>query len=78
MAIERDIINQKEYARQEGIAEGEARGRLEGLAEGRSEIARAMLARGMDVATVAEITGLDESQIKSLQCRYASSFSLNS
>ena len=50
----------------EGLAEGEAKGRsegkAEGLAEGKAEervlIAKAMIAKGMDVNTISEITGL--------------------
>ena len=45
-------------------------GKEEGLAEGigkEMRIARTMLAKGMDAATVMEITGLSESQLKQLK-----------
>ena len=52
--------------RSEGFSEGKAKGRsegkAEGLAEGKAEervlIAKAMIAKGMDVNTISEITGL--------------------
>ena len=46
----------------EGLAQGEAKGRSEGKAEGLAEgkilTAKAMIAKGMDVNTISEITGL--------------------
>ncbi len=50
----------------EGLAEGEARGRAEGRAEGLADTARAMKARGMDTALIADITGLTQDQIAEL------------
>ena len=64
--------------RSEGFSEGEAKGRSEGKAEGLAEgeakgkaeervlIAKAMLAKGMDVNTISEITGLSCEEVKSL------------
>ncbi len=57
-----------------GLQEGRAEGRAEGLQEGRAEgehdkalqIAKTMLSKGFDAATVAEMTGLQESEIKDL------------
>lgn len=66
MAIERDILNQREFAREEGRAQGIAQGKLEGIAQGKLEIARAMLAKGMSVQDIVEITGLEESQVREL------------
>lgn len=79
----RDIKNSIDTAKREGKEEGLAEGREKGLAEGlvkglaegmekgmnkRSlEIARKMLANGMDAATVMEITGLSESQLQQLK-----------
>ena len=79
----RDIKNSIDTAKREGKEEGLAEGMKKGLAEGvekglaegmekgmnkRSlEIARKMLANGMDAATVMEITGLPESQLKQLK-----------
>lgn len=74
MTTERDIINQKEFARQEGRAEGLAEGKAEGLAEGKAEglaqakaeIAKGMLIKGIDIQIIVELTGLTETEIRSL------------
>ena len=78
MTTERDLKNQFEYARKvaiaEGMAEGRAEGKAEGLAEGRAEgmalahveIAKNMLAMGLDVDTISKATGLSVDQINSL------------
>ena len=75
----RDIKNSIDTAKREGKEEGLAEGMEKGLAEGRKkglekgmnkrslEIARKMLANGMDAATVMEITGLSESQLQQLK-----------
>ena len=71
----RDIKNSIDTAKREGKEEGLAEGMEKGLAEGMEkgmnqrslEIARTMLAKGMDAATVMEITGLSESQLKQLK-----------
>ncbi len=55
-----------EQGRAEGLAEGEAKGKAEGRAEGkaegqaetRTEIARALLAKGMSAELVKEVTGV--------------------
>ena len=64
----RDIKNSIDTAKREGKEEGLAEGMEKGLAEGMEkrslEIARKMLANGMDAATVMEITGLSESQLQ--------------
>ena len=72
--MERDAIQieaEKRYAireaREEALAEGEARGEARGKAEGKLEIARAFLAEGVDVATIAKCTGLSEKTIKTLK-----------
>ena len=71
----RDIKNSIDTAKREGKEEGLAEGMGKGLAEGMEkgmnkrslEIARKMLANGMDAATVMEITGLSESQLQQLK-----------
>ena len=79
----RDIKNSIDTAKREGKEEGLAEGMEKGLAEGMEkglaegmekgmsqrslEIARKMLAKGMDAATVMEITGLSERQLKQLK-----------
>lgn len=40
-----------------------------GRAEGRAEVARTMLERGMDVKTIAELSGLTEAEIERLSVR---------
>ena len=75
----RDIKNSIDTAKREGKEEGIAEGMEKGLAEGMEkglaegmekgmnqrslEIARKMLANGMDAATVMEITGLSEEEM---------------
>ena len=78
MTTERDIINQKEFARQEGraegkaeglaegLAEGEAKGKAEGRAEAKTEIARGMLENGIDLKLIVKLTGLSEEEVRSL------------
>ena len=79
----RDIKNSIDTAKREGKEEGLAEGMEKGLAEGMEkglaegmekgmsqrslEIARTMLAKGMDAEMVMEITGLSESQLKQLK-----------
>ena len=71
----RDIKNSIDTAKREGMEKGLAEGMEKGLAEGMEkgmsqrslEIARMMLAKGMDAATVMEITGLSERQLKQLK-----------
>ncbi len=58
MTTERDIINQKEFARQEG--------RAEGLAEAKAELAKGMLSKGIDIQIIVELTGMTETEIRSL------------
>ena len=67
----RDIRNSIDTAKREGKEEGLAEGMEKGIEKGMNqrslEIARKMLAKGMDVATVMEITGLAESQLLQLK-----------
>ncbi|MFW5497320.1 MAG: Rpn family recombination-promoting nuclease/putative transposase, partial [Segatella copri] len=68
----RDIKNSIDTAKREGKEEGLAEGMEKGLAEGMErgmtqrslEIARKMLANGMDTATVMKITGLSAEQLE--------------
>jgi predicted transposase/invertase (TIGR01784 family) len=50
------------FARKEGVAIGETRGEIKGVLR----TARRMKAKGLDVALIAEITGLSEAEIESL------------
>ncbi len=67
----RDIKNSIDTAKREGKEEGLAEGMEKGIEKGMNqrslEIARKMLAKGMDVATVMEITGLSKSQLLQLK-----------
>ena len=56
MTTERDIYNQIAYARKEGKVEGIA----EGVAQGKAEIARNLLAAGVDIKIIASSIGLTE------------------
>lgn len=71
----RDIKNSidaaKREEKEEGLAEGMEKGLAEGMEKGMNqrslEIARTMLAKGIDAAMVMEITGLSESQLQQLK-----------
>ena len=63
----RDIKNSIDTAKREGKEEGLAEGMEKGLEKRSLEIARKMLANGMDAAMVMEITGLSESQLQQLK-----------
>ncbi len=69
--IKNSIGTAKREGKEEGLAEGMEKGLAEGMEKGMSqrslEIAGTMLAKGMDVATVMEITGLSESQLLQLK-----------
>ena len=81
----RDIKNSVDTAKREGIAEGKEigmkegmekgmeKGREEGRAEGMNlrslEIARKMLAKGMDEASIMDMTGLTAEEIKLLKAK---------
>ena len=75
MKAYRDIKNSIDTAKREGIAEGMKqgmeKGRAEGIAEGMNlrslEIARKMLAKGMDEASIMDMTGLTAEEIKLLK-----------
>ena len=59
----RDIKNSIDTAKREGKEEGLAEGMEKGMNQRSQEIARKMLANGMDAATVMEITGLSEEEM---------------
>ena len=74
MVTKTDIIYMKRESfeegraegRSEGIAEGEARGRSEGEADTRREVAKKMLADGLDATVIAKYTGLPKSEVEKL------------
>ena len=67
----RDIKNSVDTAKREGIEIGMAKGMEKGRAEGMNlrslEIARKMLAKGMDEASIMDMTGLTAEEIKLLK-----------
>lgn len=65
--IKNSIDTAKREGKEEGLAEGIEKGIEKGMNQRSLEIARKMLAKGMDVATVMEITGLAESQLLQLK-----------
>ena len=67
MITERDYQNILATAREQGLAEGEARGIERGRTAGLVEVARKLLASGMPEAQVAEFTGLTAEQLEGLR-----------
>lgn len=65
--IKNSIDTVKREGKEEGLAEGMEKGIEKGMNQRSLEIARTMLAKGMDAATVMEITGLSESQLLQLK-----------
>lgn len=63
------LVDSNNISLEKGLALGREEGRAEGLAQGRAdslaEVARAMLAKGMDAATIFELTGLKDTDIAS-------------
>ena len=66
----RDIKNSVDTAKREGIAEGMEKGMKQGMEQRSLEIARKMLTKGMDEATVMEITGLSAELIQQLKAEF--------
>ena len=78
----RDIKNSVDTAKRQGIAEGMKPGMEKGMKQGMKqgmekgmeqrslEIARKMLAKGMDAASVMEITGLSAEQMQQLKAEF--------
>lgn len=67
----RDLKNSLDTALRDGFKKGRAEGfnvgKAEGRAEGRAEIASAMLAKGMSIDTISELTGLSADEIQKLR-----------
>ena len=73
-----DLTSHRDFAREEGLAEGRAKGRAEGIAKGRAEgraegiaetkleNARKMKAIGLTIDQIRTITGLSSESIKAL------------
>ncbi len=57
--IKNSIDTALELGREQGLAEG--------IEQGRAEIVLSMLAKGLDIAAVSELTGLSVEEIRTLQ-----------
>ena len=74
MNTERDLRNQLDYARSEGLAKGMAQGIEKGMKKGieqgeanaKAAIAKAMKDKGIDIATISECTGIPIEEIGKL------------
>ena len=62
-ALERE----RERFFQNGLREGKQEGLLEGEQKGRIETAKAMIAKGMEITLISEITNLPEAQLLQLK-----------
>lgn len=66
-----DYANIIDYARENGIAIGEERGiaigKEQGIAIQNAHITTAMLAKGMDIELICELTGLSQEEINALK-----------
>ena len=62
MTTERDLRNQMDYAKKEGIQEG----RAEGIAEGINLVIRQMITKGMTVQQVADIVDMTAEEIEAI------------
>ena len=72
VSVERTLIDDSyQKGKEEGIEKGRAEGMKQGLEKGmkngKIEIARKMLAKGMDEATVMDMTGLTAEEIKQMK-----------
>jgi len=71
----RDIKNSIETAKEEGLKEGEIKGKIEGKIEGlkegeikgKIEIATKALKKGLSIKDISELTGLTETEIKKIE-----------
>ena len=63
----RDIKNSIDTVKQEGLAEGMELGMEKGMNQKALDIARKMLSKGMEDATIMEITGLTREQLMQLK-----------
>ena len=64
---ERFFQNGLREGKQEGLLEGKQEGLLEGEQKGRIETAKAMIAKGMEITLISEITNLPEAQLLQLK-----------
>ena len=70
VSVERTLLDDRyQKGKEEGMEEGRAEGRAEGMNQRSLEIAKKMLAKGMDEATVMEMTGLTAEEMKLLKAK---------
>lgn len=62
----RDLKNVLDTAELKGLKKGIQQGREEGIATGKAEVAKIMLAKGIDIKTISELTGLSAGDIRKL------------
>ena len=72
VSVERTLIDDsyqkgKEEGMEKGMEKGRAEGKEEGMNQRSLEIARKMLAKGMDEATVMDMTGVTAEEIKQMK-----------
>ena len=70
VSVERTLLDDRyQKGKEEGMEEGRAEGRAEGMNQRSLEIAKKMLAKGMDEATVMDVTGLTAEEMKLLKTK---------
>ena len=70
VSVERTLLDDSyQKGKKEGMEEGRAEGRAEGMNLRSLEIAKKMLAKGMDEATVMDVTGLTAEEMKLLKTK---------
>ena len=68
VSVERTLIDDSyQKGKEEGMEKGRAEGKEEGMNQRSLEIARKMLAQGMDEAMVMDMTGLTTEEIKQMK-----------
>ena len=68
VSVERTLIDDSyQKGKEEGMKKGRAEGKEESMSQRSLEIARKMLAKGMDEASVMDMTGLTAEEIKLLK-----------
>ena len=68
VSVERTLIDDSyQKGKEEGMKKGRAEGKEEGMSQRSLEIARKMLAKGMDEATIIDMTGLTAEEMKLLK-----------
>lgn len=70
VSVERTLLDDRyQKGKEEGMEEGRVEGRAEGMNLRSLEIAKKMLAKGMDEATVMDVTGLTAEEMKLMKAK---------